>query len=97
MLMVLAGVWSSWAHSEGHPNIVLILADDLGYGDVGYHGGRIETPNIDQLAREGVRLENLHVNPLCSPTRAGLMTGRRPFAMEWVSLVSIQMEETAHA
>ena len=60
------------------PNVVLILADDLGWADVGYHGGRVETPNIDRLAREGMRLENFHVNPLCSPTRAGLMTGRWP-------------------
>jgi arylsulfatase B len=60
------------------PNIVIILADDLGWGDVGYHGGIIATPNIDRLAREGVRLENFHACPLCSPTRAGLMTGRWP-------------------
>jgi arylsulfatase B len=60
------------------PNIIIILADDLGWGDVGYHGGRIATPNIDRLAREGVRLENFHTCPLCSPTRAGLMTGRWP-------------------
>ena len=60
------------------PNIVILLADDLGWRDVGYHGGKIDTPNIDRLAREGVRLENFHVCPLCSPTRAGLMTGRWP-------------------
>jgi len=60
------------------PNVVIILADDLGWGDVGYHGGWIETPSIDRLAREGVRLGNFHVCPLCSPTRAGLMTGRWP-------------------
>ncbi|NOR66980.1 MAG: sulfatase-like hydrolase/transferase [Woeseiaceae bacterium] len=60
------------------PNIIIILADDLGWADVGYHGGRISTPAIDRLAREGVRLENFHACPLCSPTRAGLMTGRWP-------------------
>jgi len=60
------------------PNIVILLADDLGWGDVGYHGGKIDTPNIDRLARQGVRLTNFHVCPLCSPTRAGLMTGRWP-------------------
>lgn len=60
------------------PNIVIILADDLGWADVGYHGGTISTPSIDRLAREGVRLENFHACPLCSPTRAGLMTGRWP-------------------
>ena len=60
------------------PNIIIILADDLGWADVGYHGARISTPSIDRLAREGVRLENFHACPLCSPTRAGLMTGRWP-------------------
>jgi arylsulfatase B len=63
---------------QSQPNIVIILADDLGWADVGYHGGRIDTPYIDRLAREGVRLENFHVCPLCSPTRAGLLTGRWP-------------------
>jgi arylsulfatase A-like enzyme len=59
-------------------NIILILADDLGYGDLGCQGGRdIPTPNIDSLARNGVRFTNGYVScPVCSPTRAGLMTGR---------------------
>lgn len=60
------------------PNIVILLADDQGWGDVGYHGSPIHTPNIDRLAAEGVRLENFLTCPLCSPTRAGLMTGRWP-------------------
>ncbi len=60
------------------PNIVLILADDLGYGDIGYNGGEASTPRIDQLASEGVKLQRFYVAPLCSPTRAGLMTGRWP-------------------
>ena len=60
------------------PNVVILLADDLGFADVGYHGGKIETPNIDRLAREGVRLERFYACPVCSPTRAGLMTGRHP-------------------
>lgn len=60
------------------PNIVILVADDLGWGDVGYHGSKIATPNIDRLAAQGVRLSNFHVAPLCSPTRAGLMTGRWP-------------------
>lgn len=60
------------------PNIVILLADDLGWGDVGFNGGRIDTPNIDQLARDGIRLSNFRVEPLCSPTRASLMTGRWP-------------------
>jgi len=60
------------------PNIVILLADDLGYGDVGYHGSDIRTPNIDGLAEQGVRLERFYSCPVCSPTRAGLMTGRWP-------------------
>jgi len=64
--------------ARSRPNIVIIMADDLGWADVGYYGGRISTPHLDRLAQEGVRLENFHVSPLCSPTRAGLMTGRWP-------------------
>lgn len=60
------------------PNIVFILADDLGWGDVGFHGSEIQTPHIDQLAREGVELTRYYTAPICSPTRAGLMTGRYP-------------------
>ncbi|OHB75286.1 MAG: arylsulfatase [Planctomycetes bacterium RBG_16_55_9] len=64
--------------SPGKPNIVFILADDLGFKDVGYHGGSIKTPNIDKLASAGTRLEQFYVQPLCSPTRSSLMTGRYP-------------------
>ena len=60
------------------PNFVILLADDLGWRDVGYHGGDYPTPHIDRLARSGVRLENFYVQPLCSPTRAALLTGRYP-------------------
>ncbi len=60
------------------PNIVIILTDDLGYGDVGFHGCQdIPTPNLDRLAAEGVRCTNGYVShPFCNPTRAGLITGR---------------------
>lgn len=60
------------------PNIVFIIADDLGWADVGYNGSEIATPNIDRLAREGVRFERHYVMPTCTPTRVGLMTGRYP-------------------
>ncbi len=63
------------------PNIVVLLADDLGYGDVGFHGGEIETPSIDRLAAEGVVLDRYYVAPICSPTRAALMTGRDPLKL----------------
>ncbi len=60
------------------PNILYILADDLGWGDVGYHGSEIRTPNLDRLARGGVELDQHYVCPMCTPTRASLLTGRHP-------------------
>jgi arylsulfatase A-like enzyme len=60
------------------PNIVFIIADDMGWADVGYHGSEIETPNIDRLAKEGVRFMQHYVMATCTPTRVGLMTGRYP-------------------
>ena len=60
------------------PNILYILADDLGWGDVGLHGSPIRTPVIDRLAREGVELTQHYVCPMCTPTRASLLTGRYP-------------------
>src|SRR3954452_9878004 len=57
------------------PNVVFVLVDDVGFADFGCYGGEISTPNIDRLAAEGVRFTNFHVNPMCSPTRASLLTG----------------------
>ena len=63
--------------AETKPNIVLIVTDDQGWWDVGSHGNEaIETPNLDRLAAEGVELTRFYVQPVCAPTRAGLMTGR---------------------
>src|SRR5688572_5637739 len=60
------------------PNVVFILSDDQGWADVGFHGGELKTPNLDRLAAAGARLEQFYVQPVCSPTRAALMTGRYP-------------------
>lgn len=57
------------------PNILLLVADDLGYADLGCYGGDIETPNIDNLAAHGVRFSRFHTSPLCAPTRAMLLSG----------------------
>jgi arylsulfatase A-like enzyme len=69
------------------PHIVYIVADDMGWKDVGFHGSDIKTPNIDKLAREGARLEQFYVQPMCTPTRAALMTGRYPFRYGLQTLV----------
>ena len=63
------------------PHIIILLADDLGWGDVGYHGSRIATPNIDKLAERGARLNQFYVQPVCSPTRGALLTGRYPMRL----------------
>jgi arylsulfatase A-like enzyme len=60
------------------PNILLLIADDLGWRDIGYHDSDIKTPHLDKLAQGGVRLERHYVYPTCSPTRAGLLTGKNP-------------------
>ncbi len=60
---------------DHRPNILLIVADDLGYADLGIYGGDIDTPNIDSLAREGVLFTRFHTAPVCSPTRAMLLSG----------------------
>lgn len=66
------------APEPARPNIVYIVADDLGWADVGFHGSEIRTPSIDELAQQGARLDQFYVQPMCTPTRAALMTGRYP-------------------
>lgn len=67
------------AQSRRPPNVVVIFADDLGYGDLSCQGSQMRTPNIDRLATEGMRFTHaLSANPVCSPSRAGLLTGRYP-------------------
>jgi arylsulfatase A-like enzyme len=64
--------------AQKRPNILFIVADDLGWKDVGFRGSDIQTPNIDKLAAGGAKLEQFYVQPFCTPTRAALMTGRYP-------------------
>ncbi len=75
-----AGSLSSSARRKKQPNIVLIFADDMGYGDIGCYGHpTISTPNIDKMAAEGMKLTQFHVaSSVCTPSRAGLLTGRLP-------------------
>lgn len=85
LLIVLSSAYSvdareptlkpSHTDTRQSPNVLLILADDLGYSDIGAFGGEIPTPNLDALAEKGVMLTNFHTSPACAPTRAMLMTG----------------------
>ncbi|MDR1960228.1 MAG: arylsulfatase [Planctomycetaceae bacterium] len=80
LILLLSGSLTLFANENAErPNIVIFLADDLGWADVGWHGTEIKTPNLDLLASQGVKLEQFYVQPVCSPTRASLMTGRHTF------------------
>jgi arylsulfatase A-like enzyme len=75
--LLLLGVVCYKAQSQVRPNIVFILTDDQGWGDLSINGNtNVQTPNIDKLARGGARFSRFYVSPLCAPTRAGLLTGR---------------------
>lgn len=81
VIFTLVALWNPLvgvSQANKLPNIIIILADDLGWGDVGFHGSEIKTPNIDKLAGEGVVLNRYYTASICSPTRAGLLTGRYP-------------------
>ena len=74
-------VFSASTQAAQRPNIIVMVADDLGWADVGFHGGEIDTPSLDRLAAEGVELSRFYTTPICSPTRAALMTGRDPMRL----------------
>jgi arylsulfatase A-like enzyme len=69
------------ATADSRPNVIVMVADDLGWNDVGFHGGDIDTPSLDRLAAEGMELNRFYTTPICSPTRAALMTGRNPMRL----------------
>lgn len=79
ILPALLGGILCWSGAKGdppRPNLLIIVVDDMGWADVGYHGSELKTPVIDRLAREGVELDQFYVAPMCTPTRVGLLTGR---------------------
>ena len=89
LLYFLLSCFFSWGQPGGKPpNIIVILADDMGWADVG-HSARIDTPNLDRLQREGIRLTSFYSSAsLCSPARAALLTGRYPHSVGMPDLAS---------
>jgi arylsulfatase A-like enzyme len=85
VVAVLAGsvfaIAARAAEPPPRPNIVFILSDDQGYSDIGYRSTEVKTPHLDHLAASGVRLEHFYVQPVCTPTRAALMTGLYPMRL----------------
>ena len=75
------GAFTRAAEPPPRPNIVFILSDDLGFADIGYRSNEVKTPHLDRLAASGVRLEQFYVQPVCTPTRAALMTGLYPMRL----------------
>jgi arylsulfatase len=73
--IIAMSTWTSQLTAQERPNILLIVADDMGYTDLGVYGGEISTPNIDALAGEGILFTNFHTAPICAPTRSMLLTG----------------------
>tara|TARA_R110002126_G_scaffold291782_1_gene458017 strand:- start:34185 stop:35996 length:1812 start_codon:yes stop_codon:yes gene_type:complete len=77
LIITSCGTKNNQTKKSSKPNVILIITDDQGYGDVGAHGNSIiKTPNLDNFHKESTHLTNFHVGPTCAPTRAGLMTGR---------------------
>jgi len=74
----LSVLLAATAIAEDKPNVVVIMADDLGWNAVGYHNPEVKTPNLNRLCKEGIELDNFYVSPMCTPTRAGFLTGRYP-------------------
>lgn len=80
-LFIVPLLFSTALNASERPNIIIFVADDLGWADVGFRGSKIQTPNLDKLAAEGMVLDRFYTTPICSPTRAALMTGRDPIRL----------------
>ncbi|MDZ4406028.1 arylsulfatase [Prosthecobacter sp.] len=90
-LLILLCLLSSFAAAAPRPNIIVILADDMGFSDLGCYGGEIQTPNLDKLAAEGMRFSQFYNCALCGPSRAALMTGLHPHQVgmtQWTGLLT---------
>lgn len=91
MILFTAGIPD---HSAKRPNIIFILADDMGYSDIGCYGGEIQTPNLDRLASNGIKLRSFYNNARCCPTRATLLTGRYPHEVGMGDMVTLPRTKT---
>ncbi len=78
LVLLACFVCNAEAADTRRPNIILIMADDMGFSDVGCYGGEIETPHVDRLAREGLRFTQFYNNAKCTTTRASLLSGMYP-------------------
>ena len=76
ILFLLLLAISGRAYGDRRPNIIVIVADDLGYNDVSWHNSRVISPHMEELAQQGIILEQHYSQALCSPTRGALLTGR---------------------
>ena len=80
-LLVACSCVSTWGEAltgSGRPNVIVVMTDDQGWGDLSMHGNPVlETPHLDRLAGESARLAEFYVHPVCTPTRSALMTGRK--------------------
>ena len=81
---------------DGAPNVVVIVLDDVGYGQLSTFGGLCETPNIDRIADRGLRFSNFHTTALCSPTRACLLTGRNHHTVGLSAVTELSLGYPAH-
>jgi arylsulfatase A-like enzyme len=100
LVTMLLALGASSCGGGSSPNVILCLSDDQGFGDAGYQGhARLRTPHLDALARRGVRLDRFYVSPMCTPTRAGLLTGRHParYGIFTTGLESLSEGETTLA
>lgn len=87
---------NSSGEKKENPNIVYILLDDMGFSDLGSYGSEIKTPNIDKLAANGLRYNNFHANPMCSPTRASLLTGRNHHSVGMGTVANFDLGPDSH-
>ena len=74
------GITAAELSTSARPHVVIFMSDGMGWNDVSYHGSLIHTPNIDQLAKEGLELDRFYVHPTCTLTRTAMMTGRSPIS-----------------